>query len=120
MDELKFSLKPKRRVGERHARKLSSNAVVITRAGRLWQSVLVDISATGLGVEKPADWSSGLKQTFRIEIVLAPGNIIQVEANLVRDGGGTLAFDYTRIPEDMEIPLWEFLGKYADQREHLY
>ncbi|GJM11150.1 MAG: hypothetical protein DHS20C11_34260 [Lysobacteraceae bacterium] len=120
MSELKFSLKRKSRIGERHARKLTSCAVVITRAGRLWQSVLVDISATGMSIETPLDWSARLKQTFRLEIVTSPGNIIQLEAKLVRDGDGTLAFDFSRIPEDMEVPLWEFLGKYADQKEHLY
>ncbi|MEP6485466.1 MAG: PilZ domain-containing protein [Rudaea sp.] len=103
--------------GSRHARKRISCDVLMIHGPESWSTSLVDISATGLRVERPAGWKGCPEDLYALDLMFGDDLHIHVDASLVRIARTHLAFAFARIPEDKEIPLWNLLGGYADSLE---
>ncbi len=82
-----------------------------------WSSHLEDISATGLRVERPVKWKGCPDDLYTLDLMFGEDLHIHLEATVVRITRTHLAFEYARIPEDKEVPLWNLLGGYADSLE---
>ena len=103
--------------GMRPARMRLRSAVLISRGADAWSSEIEDISATGVRVGCPENWSGNIGDIYALDMLIGDSLNIHVEAELARMQAGQLGFAYARIPEDKEIPLWTLLGGYADLTE---
>lgn len=101
----------------RPARMEIKSAVFISRGHHAWSSEISDISATGVLVGKPDNWSGDVGDIFLLDMLIGESLDIHVEARLARTTENGLGFAYARIPEAKEIPLWNLLGGYADRLE---
>ena len=101
----------------RHARLHVVSAVLLSRGAESAQSEMVDISATGLCVQRPQQWQGGPGQLWTLDLLLEGDAHVNLEATCVRETANKLCFEFTRIPEDRQIPLWNLLGGYADRVE---
>lgn len=103
--------------GLRHARLRIETAVLMSRGNESFPTELEDISATGVLLRRPRDWSGGEGQTWVLDMVFARDLHIHLEATVVRMCEQQLGMAYSRIPEDKQEALWAFLGGYADKLE---
>ncbi|MGF6492836.1 hypothetical protein ABIE56_000993 [Luteibacter sp. 621] len=101
----------------RHARMKVQTAVLMSRGGEAHPTDLVDISATGALLRRPAGWRGEAGQTWILDMVFGHDLHINVEARVVRAGARQIGMEYSLIPEDKQAPLWELLGGYADTLE---
>lgn len=101
----------------RHARLHLVSAVLVSRGADSASSEMVDISATGLCVRRPEDWRGQPGQLWTLDLLLEGDDHIHLEATYVRETEQKICFEFTRIPEDRQIPLWNLLGGYADRLE---
>ena len=101
----------------RPARMPIRSAVLMSRGHDAWSSEVEDISATGVLVGRPPEWSGGVGDLYVLDMLIGDSLDIHVEARLVRVTEGQLGFAYARIPADKETPLWNLLGGYADRLE---
>ncbi len=101
----------------RHARLHVVSAVLLSRGAVSAQSEMVDISATGLCVHKPETWQGQPGQLWALDLLLEGDAHVHLEATCVRETEHKVCFEFTRIPEDRQIPLWNLLGGYADRLE---
>lgn len=100
------------------SQRMNLNAdVLMLRSGELWDSEVVDISATGVLIKRPADWDGELGDQLGLELLLGEHDTIGVFATVSRIDEETIAFQYSRIPVRSEIPLWNLLGIHADTTE---
>ena len=106
-----------RKTGLRSARMSIRSAVFISRGHEAWSSEIEDISATGVLVGKPDDWTGAIGDVFMLDMLIGEELDIHVEARVARMTDTQLGFAYARIPEDKEVPLWNLLGGYADRVE---
>ncbi|MFC5488243.1 PilZ domain-containing protein [Dokdonella soli] len=93
------------------------SAVFISSGHNAWSSEIEDISATGVLVGKPDNWSGAVGDVFALDMLIGDSLDIHVEARLARVTDDRLGFAYARIPENKEVPLWNLLGGYADRLE---
>ena len=105
------------RPATRHARMKIRSAVLMMHGADAWSSELVDISATGVLVNRPEDWRGRPGDLFVLDMLIGEELNIHVEATVARVTGEHVGFAYARIPEDREAPLWNLLGGYADKIE---
>ncbi len=105
------------RPGMRPARMAIRSAVFISKGHNGWSSEIVDISATGVLVLKPAKWHGKVGDVFLLDMLICESLDIHVEARLARTTEDHLGFAYARIPESKEVPLWNLLGGFADRLE---
>ncbi|GAA0703943.1 hypothetical protein GCM10009105_00400 [Dokdonella soli] len=103
--------------GLRSARMSIRSAVFISSGHNAWSSEIEDISATGVLVGKPDNWSGAVGDVFALDMLIGDSLDIHVEARLARVTDDRLGFAYARIPENKEVPLWNLLGGYADRLE---
>lgn len=103
--------------GYRPARMRIRSAILVSCGHNAWSSEIEDISATGVLVAKPENWSGAIGGTCVLDMLIGDTLDIHVEARLVRISETSLGFAYARIPEDKEAPLWNLLGGYADRLE---
>jgi PilZ domain len=110
-----------RNVGEtiRHARMPINSAVFMMSGGESWSTDMVDISATGAMVRRPADWRGTLGERYVLDMLIGPELNIHLEAVVARITEWHVGFAYEHIPADKEASLWDLLGSYADQIEHV-
>ncbi len=101
----------------RHARMPVISTVLLSRGAASTQSELMDISATGLCVHRPDDWQGESGQLWTLDLLLAGDGHVNLEATCVRATERKVCFEFTRIPEDRQIALWNLLGGYADRLE---
>ncbi|HEY4093608.1 MAG TPA: PilZ domain-containing protein [Luteibacter sp.] len=101
----------------RHARMKVQTAVLLSRGGEAHSTDLVDISATGALLRRPAGWRGENGQTWILDMVFGHDLHINMEARVVRVGARQIGMEYSLIPEDKQAPLWELLGGYADTLE---
>lgn len=101
----------------RHARRHVVSAVLLSRGAESAPSEMVDISATGLCVRRPEQWQGAPGQLWTLDLLLEGDAHVNLEATCVRETEHKLCFEFTRIPEDRQIPLWNLLGGYADRVE---
>ena len=108
-----------RNAGEtrRHARMPINSAVFMMSGGDSWSTDMVDISATGAMVRRPANWRGNVGQHYVLDMLIGPDLNIHLEAVVARITDWHVGFAYERIPADKEASLWELLGSYADQIE---
>ncbi len=102
----------------RSARMSIQSTVLLSRGADAWTTDIEDISATGVLVRRPAGWAHHVGDLFALDMVFGDDLNIHVEATVARHTHEHVAFAYTRIPADKEIPLWNLLGGYADRLEH--
>lgn len=102
---------------KRHARKLISCDVLMMHGSDSWTSRLEDISATGLRVERPAEWKGCPGDLYALDLMFEGDLHIHLEATIARITRSHLGLSYARIPEEKEVPLWTLLGGYADSLE---
>ena len=103
--------------GLRPARMSIRSAVFISSGHTAWSSEIEDISATGVLVGKPDNWSGTIGNHYALDMLIGESLDIHIEARLARVTDSQLGFAYARIPEDKEAPLWNLLGGYADRFE---
>ena len=97
---------------------MSLNAdVLMLRSGELWDSEVIDISATGVLIKRPVNWEGELGEQLGLELLLGEFDTIGVFATISRIDDDTIAFQYSRIPVRSEAPLWNLLGVHADTME---
>lgn len=101
----------------RHARMKIDSAALISHRHGAWSSELEDISATGVRVSRPADWSGEVGDRVTLDMLVGDTLNIHVEATVARISANHIGIAYDRIPEDKEAPLWNLLGGYADTLE---
>lgn len=102
---------------KRHSRMPFDSAVHMVRAGYAWSTELVDISATGLLVERPEDWVGQEGDTVVLDLVIHDSLDIHVEAEVKRLTSRTIGLQFTRIPPEREREFWSLLGEYAHKTE---
>lgn len=102
---------------ERHSRMPFDSAVHMVRAGQAWTTELVDISATGILVERPADWVGQEGDTVVLDLVIHDRLDIHVEAEVTRLTNRNIGLQFTRIPEEREREFWSLLGEHAHKTE---
>jgi len=93
------------------------SAVSMMRGGDAWSSELEDISATGVLVRRPDEWTGKLGETFVLDMLIGDELNIHLEASVARVTERHVGFAFARIPEDKQVPLWNLLGGYADTLE---
>lgn len=103
--------------GERYRRMQLKAEVVVLRQGELWDSEVMDISATGMLIRRPDDWDGSLGEEMSIEVIVADRETIPLFATIVRYDEQLLGLEFSHIPPSSEIPLWSLLGEYADAME---
>ncbi len=91
--------------------------VAVLFEGQLWESEVMDISASGLLIGRPEDWSGSVGQELSIDLLLADDSTIPLKAKVVRSEEQVIALQYSQIPSTSEIPLWTLLGAHADKLE---
>lgn len=101
----------------RHARMKIRSAVLMMHGADAWSSELEDISATGVLVHRPDDWTGKPGDMFVLDMLIGDELNIHLEATVARVTNEHVGFAYARIPEDKEVPLWNLLGGYADKLE---
>ncbi len=106
-----------KRPGERYLRLPLKAEVVVLRRGDLWESRVVDISATGMLMDRPAEWDGSLGDALGLELIVPDGATIALLGVVVRYDGETVGIEFTRIPPESEIPLWKLLGICAESTE---
>lgn len=93
--------------------------VLLLRAGRAWACSAIDLSATGMSLEQPADFSGALDDHVRVEVLLSGNRTMQLVGKLARLQDQLIGIEFSRIPEASEANLWGLLGEYADWVEAL-
>lgn len=102
---------------KRHSRMPFDSAVHMVRGGHAWTTELVDISATGILVERPEDWIGQEGDTVVLDLVIHDSLDIHVEAEVRRLTNRTIGLQFTRIPPEREREFWSLLGEYAHKTE---
>lgn len=108
-----------RRVRTRHHRIPYDSAVYLVRSGDAWTSELIDISATGMLVERPENWVGQEKDEFVVDLVLHESKNINVRAEVARVTPNSIGFHFSYIPADKEQDFWSLLGEFAHRRESI-
>lgn len=103
--------------GVRHARMRIETAVLMSRCNESFPTELEDISATGVLLRCPRNWTGESGQTWVLDMVFGRELHIHLEAVVARVSGQWLGMAYSAIPEDKQKALWELLGGYADKQE---
>lgn len=101
----------------RHARMAREAAVLMSRRGDVWQTDLLDISATGARLARPGGWHGAPSDVWVLDVLFGDGLNVHMLAEVVRTDDAGIAFAFVRIPEDSEQALWTMLGVYADRTE---
>lgn len=101
----------------RHSRMPYDAAVHLVRAGRSWSTDVVDISATGVLVERPRDWVGQEGDVFILDLLVHDRLDIHLEATVARVSRHTVGLEFSRIPPDKERDLWALLGENAHRKE---
>lgn len=101
----------------RHARMLRRTAVLMSRRGDVWQTDLVDISATGVRLARPESWRGQVGDTWVLDMLIGDDLNVHVMAEVVRVTTHHVALAFARIPGDVQAGLWNLLGGYADTLE---
>lgn len=92
-------------------------AVLISCADNSWNSQVRDMSATGVLVDRPPDWTGKLGDLAALDMLIGEDLHIHLDATVARLTDQHIGFAYARIPEDKETQLWDLLGGYADRLE---
>src|SRR5690348_13991694 len=101
----------------RHARMKRQTAVLMSRRGDVWATELDDISATGALLARPDNWEGTAGDLWVLDMLFHDNLNIHLEARVVRVSQDRIGFEFARIPEDKQAPLWNLLGGYADTLE---
>lgn len=101
----------------RHARLVRETAVLLSRRGDVWQTDLVDISATGVRLSRPNGWHGQAGEVWVLDMLFGDSINVHLMAEVVRVDGDGIALAFSRIPEDTQPALWELLGGHADTLE---
>lgn len=103
--------------GLRHARMKRQTAVLMSRRGDVWTTELDDISATGALLARPDNWEGEAGELWVLDMLFHDNLNIHLEARIARVSRDRIGFEFARIPEDKQAPLWNLLGGYADTLE---
>lgn len=103
--------------GLRHARVRRQTAVLMSRRGDVWATELEDISATGALLARPDQWQGEAGDLWVLDMLFHDNLNIHLEARVARMSEQRIGFEFARIPEDKQVPLWNLLGGYADTLE---
>jgi hypothetical protein len=98
----------------RHARMPIRSIVLISMGALSWVTEVENISATGLLVLRPDDWTASAGERCVLDLLVGEDLHIHLEANVTRVTTTHLGFAYTNIPESKEHALWGLLGQFAD------
>lgn len=101
----------------RPARMRIDTTVLLSRGMHSLASGMVDISATGALVRRPAGWPGAIGETWTLDMVFDGDLNIHLDVRVVRLSRDKIGLAYTRIPEEKQVPLWNLLGGYADTLE---
>ncbi len=101
----------------RHARLRIETTVLMSRGSEAFPTELEDISATGVLLRRPTNWSGQAGQTWVLDMIFSRDLHIHLEAVVARVSHEWVGLAYTRIPDDKQAPLWNLLGGYADALE---
>ncbi|MGA9335398.1 MAG: PilZ domain-containing protein [Rudaea sp.] len=93
------------------------SAVLMMHGVDSWSSEIADISATGVLVKRPAQWSGKLGDLYALDMMIGDDLNIHLDATVARIATAHVGFAYARIPPEKERPLWNLLGGYADRLE---
>lgn len=104
--------------GERYQRMPFEAEILLLNRGVCWDAQGIDISATGILVSRPEQWTAPMGGDFGIELVL-DDTTISLQGRMVRVNEEGVAFEFTRIPPESEAPLWGLLGAFADATEKM-
>ncbi|HET7610704.1 MAG TPA: PilZ domain-containing protein [Rhodanobacteraceae bacterium] len=101
----------------RHARMVRETAVLMSRRGDVWQTDLADISATGVRLARPTEWHGNPGDVWVLDMLFSDDINVHVMAEVVRVTAAHVALAFARIPEEVQVSLWNLLGGYADTLE---
>lgn len=103
--------------GVRHARLRIETTVLMSHGNEAFPTDLEDISATGVLLRRPANWSGKVGQAWVLDMIFSRDLHIHLEAVVARLSHNQVGLAYTRIPDDKQAALWNLLGGYADKLE---
>jgi hypothetical protein len=101
----------------RHARMVRRTAVLMSQRGDVWQTDLVDISATGVRLARPSFWHGQVGDVWVLDMMFGEDINVHVMAEVARVTSHDVALAFARIPGDVQQALWNLLGGYADTLE---
>lgn len=104
------------RFSERSARLDSEAAVLLVVGGQSWPTHVVNISSTGVLMQRPHDWPDNLLGTVLVELPLSKAHV-SLKARIVRESEQGLALRFTEIRGPAREALAAMLGPFADLTE---
>lgn len=108
-----------RKTGSRHSRVPFESAVHLVRSGNAWSTDLIDISATGMLVDRPVDWVGQEGDEFIIDLIIHDHLNIHLKAEVARVTSNSVGLHFTFIPPEKEQEFWSLLGEFAHKRESI-
>ncbi len=100
--------------GERARRMPLKADVLLMREGEAWACSAIDLSATGVSVERPDAFAGAEDDHVRVEVLLSANRTMSLVGRIARLGDDHIAVVFTRVPAESEANLWGLLGEYAD------
>jgi len=100
--------------GQRSRRMPLKADVLLMRQGEAWACSAIDLSATGVSIEKPAQFPGEIDDQVRVEVLLSANRTMALVGKIARLEEDRIAVVFTRVPEQSEANLWGLLGEYAD------
>jgi hypothetical protein len=96
--------------------RLEACALLLYR-GNAWDSLVEDISASGILVRRPPGWAADKDASLHLELILDAGGTIAVHGRVARLTNKDIGIEFTHIPAWSQAPLWNLLGDFADSTE---
>lgn len=74
--------------------------VKLYSAGAMWDTALIDISLKGALCKRPPDWDARMDKSYRLELRLAGGSRISMNAVAANANADTIGFQWSKIDFD--------------------
>lgn len=101
----------------RAARKCLKTVVLMSRGTESIPTGLGDISASGVRLHLPNQWSGHTGETWVLDMIFGEDLHIHLEAAVTRVTDTEIGMAYSWIPDEEQAELWSLLGDYADKVE---
>lgn len=103
--------------GQRARRMPLKADVLLLCEGQAWSCSAIDLSASGISMERPDDIQVEVGDTARVEVLLSGNRTMPLAGRVSRLDAGLVGISFTSIPVGSEASLWGLLGEYADWAE---
>lgn len=105
------------RPGVRKSRSTLQAALRISTPVRDWHARVLDISLSGMRVERPDDFGVGVGQPLEVELHCDDLPATRLRARLVRSGEGDIALKFDLVSVPLETELKEMISRFGRLRD---